>query len=321
MEATSPSPPHPFPENLSIYQLARLNCRERVLVNPIQWTSLHLSLLQCSFENPQVFTAQSDSAHLDISKITGAGFVQKLFDRKKWSWRQFCTVQVLVSAGCPFTILKDLHFYFDQRHINVLPCVAFYLKDLVDKDHWGEYKGRIPPVAAYTDRERIRELRREYLRSRLGRPLNDPILGLFRLGLKKLTPENPLHDPYIVALLIGIAHRQRYSLQLKGQEDTNGSTFLAQVLYTDPDDIENIHVFAADVSSSFFQKLDFPSLPPPTSPSSTMSIKHIVLPRKPYRTFQRRLFQLLLSPRDKQDLHRDNEFNYRLVMDTELNDG
>src|SRR6266566_8644736 len=36
----------------SLYHLARLNCRERLLVDPLRWTGRHLELLQCSFKDP-----------------------------------------------------------------------------------------------------------------------------------------------------------------------------------------------------------------------------------------------------------------------------
>lgn len=39
------------PKVLSIKQLVRLYCRERLMVKPAEWTGRHLELLQCSFES------------------------------------------------------------------------------------------------------------------------------------------------------------------------------------------------------------------------------------------------------------------------------
>lgn len=47
---------------------------------------------------------------------------------------------------------------------------------------------------------------RPYLGTRRGR---DTTWNLFKLKLKSITPKEPLRDPYIAAILIGMAQMQR----------------------------------------------------------------------------------------------------------------
>lgn len=55
---------------MSIRQLARVNCRERLLVAPLFWMNRQLELLQCSFSDPMPtppFTIESNLNNSDRS--------------------------------------------------------------------------------------------------------------------------------------------------------------------------------------------------------------------------------------------------------------
>ncbi|PGH30946.1 hypothetical protein GX50_06303 [[Emmonsia] crescens] len=281
-----------FPAALSIYQLARLNCRERLLVDPLQWTSRHVELLQCFFEKPSLAPSlASSTTQPDLINGRPVGcYVQALCSERHL--KDLRISLIFEAPGGPFTTLDRTHFYFNLRHVCALPCAVFFLESGFDANA----PTRAHPVAAHIDRYDIDDLRGKNV-PRQSRRYSEPTSALFRLKHKKVTPLEPLHDPYIVALLIGLAYHQRYALQGNHKEEPANacSTFLCKVLFTDTDDKQYIHLFVADIPYSFLLKLDFPACPPsPLSPPS-FSIRHTMIPYKPYNTFRERILPLLLA--------------------------
>ena len=66
------------------------------------------------------------------------------------------------------------------------------------------------------------------------------------------------------------------------------------MLLTDNNDEENIHLFSADITSSFLDKLDSPSLRPPLSVTPVTVIRHTLVSYRPFKTLRKRLLLLLL---------------------------
>ncbi|EEP81834.1 predicted protein [Uncinocarpus reesii 1704] len=296
-DSRSPSRTQP-PAALSIYQLARLHCRERLIVYPLLWTDRHVGLLQCSFEHPSI--APPRSWPHTIQKMPGAYSIKSLFkdDDDDWGQRDVIIEDVLAGFECPLTIIhgNDLYFFFDRRRIT-LPCLLFFPQG---SDYDDMLSGRVPAVVACTDCARIQDLRYQKVSSCGGRRYSKSTSALIDLKLKKLTPSNPLQDPYILALLIALAQQQRSALQQTcPKEQDIRPTFSSQVLLIDPSDKANIHLFTADISSSFLDKFKFPSIPPSTSPSLLVSVRHMMVPYKPSETFRSRIFPLLLPGRLK----------------------
>ncbi|RFU33737.1 hypothetical protein B7463_g2595, partial [Scytalidium lignicola] len=286
MQSSGPLPDPQTPSNLaalSINQLARLYCRERLIVDPLEWTDRHLTLLQCSFENPTPGPSQisQDSTDATPDGNTGAGYVQRLFSRTNYAWRNFLMSAILtIRPECPFVAV--------QRCVKKLPCVGFYLGD-----RNAARQRRVPPVAAFIDGSLIPELRSRRISTGGHRRWSEPTNALYQLKKKKLTPSETLHDPYIVVLLIAIASERRYHSP-EDEKQIKIMTFLIK---------KNVHLFTADIPSSFLEKLDSPAVPPPVSPPPSFSIRHTVLPRQPCKTFRKRLLRLLLPPPDDQDLN------------------
>ncbi|RFU27631.1 hypothetical protein B7463_g8717, partial [Scytalidium lignicola] len=284
-----PSSPSPQPSSslaaLSIYQVARLYCRERLIVNPLQWTSRHVELLQCFFEEPSL-AKQPNFVDGHIGKQDGSHFVKEFGSPSTKARRQQGIRGILAGSECPFTARDDLSFHFGEHYFKTLPCIVFFLRPNPNEQE----RRRIPPVVAYIDRKHINDLRASSLPSYRRR--SKPTSALFNLQLKNITPPNPLLDPYIVALLIAIAYEQRYALQLSGED--NSSTFVSQVLLSDSDDKKCMHLFVADISSSFLAKLDFPTCPPLDPVPPSVSIRHTMVPYRPRTTFRKRILSLLL---------------------------
>jgi hypothetical protein len=107
LPSTQPSPPLAA---LSIYQIARLNCREKLLVDPLYWTSRHISLLQCHFDNPVPAPSSQDSQSQSQVDSTDRQLSQKVVDHVKrlrsrgQPFRQDIGIcGILTDPGCPFT--------------------------------------------------------------------------------------------------------------------------------------------------------------------------------------------------------------------------
>ncbi|KAK2810949.1 hypothetical protein FQN50_002540 [Emmonsiellopsis sp. PD_5] len=216
---------------LSIYQLARLYHHEQLLVDPFHWTSRHVELLQCSFEEPVCASSSlppSDPETSDhVEGNTGEGYVKALFTTHHRSWGDSMShrmIRIFLYHESPFTqhISNTAIWYGTRDPLTTcpLPCTIFSLQSADDENPCR------PPVVAYVDRCDIDRLRARYIRipSISKRWKCEPILALHRLKIKKATPSDPYHDPYIVALMIGLAIKQYY-LQCQDQAASANLTF------------------------------------------------------------------------------------------------
>lgn len=95
--------------------------------------------------------------------------------------------------------------------------MAFYLEDSIV----GRKVHKLP-VAALIDQGRITEQRKDYLglsRCQEWRYWNHPMCRLYEKKWKQITPPNPMHDPFITAVLIGLAQKKRRYLQEIGSPE------------------------------------------------------------------------------------------------------
>ncbi|KAM0255048.1 hypothetical protein ACHAQJ_006197 [Trichoderma viride] len=75
------------------------------------------------------------------------------------------------------------------------------------------------PIAAYIDRDHVQHRRRETLRQYMSRRSNVPIKAIWRSKWNKIDPTEPLHDPYIVALLIAMAQQHQIFHRMKPKKE------------------------------------------------------------------------------------------------------
>ncbi|KKZ61920.1 hypothetical protein EMCG_00482 [[Emmonsia] crescens] len=317
-----PEPP-PDESKLSISHLARLYCRERLLVEPFLWTSRHVELLQFTFEPPTIAPSL-----LQPGEAQPTGLPQKYacvdlvrnFVRGGNvgpTWRESAIFTLMDRPGSPFVALADnLTFNFKHCCVRTLECLTLYHGDLE-----AAKRRRIPPFAIFFDREHVEYKRLQFVNGGSTRTLKGwrhgrrkrqtpQTLALFNAKLKKLTPPNPLHDPYTVAVLISLAQAQRYHLRVMEPEKDADAVFLAQVLFLDPSDTNHLHLFATDISSSFLDKLDFPTVPPSDFAQTSASIRHTVVPCEPFETLRHRIFKLLLPSFGMQEQNsKDQQIN------------
>ncbi|KAK2803530.1 hypothetical protein FQN50_006965 [Emmonsiellopsis sp. PD_5] len=194
---------------LSIHHVVRLHPRERLWVHPLLWTARHLELLQVTFEEP---VHAPDCLPPDQEELTWKPYAAR------WAQQLFVEVSSSLWKGREYRLArKQLPIYFNRRLVSLVECPVLFLTHDCEK----VYAQRVPPVAAIIDRGHIDEERACHARSK-GRS-SKPTNALFDTKLKQLTPRNPFHDPYIVALLIAVAHIQRY-VQQKGDGEKQVDT-------------------------------------------------------------------------------------------------
>ncbi|KAM4060565.1 hypothetical protein HRG_014276 [Hirsutella rhossiliensis] len=281
MERTSPSPSFDPSAPLSILQLTRRHCRERLLVPPIRWTDRHLELLRCSFGDPSF--ASSTVTPPVLPGKQGVRCMRRAFEQYRWELPSrdngICCLLVLDGH---FRDRENLRFFFNRRHVQTLQCNVFF-----EAEH---DPGALPPIiAAYADHERIDDLRKDLLRPPIRVPWRASSSALFTLKLRKITPKDCLHDPYIVALLIAVAQENRLRAGIETEPDS--SVFQPQVLVSSRDK-EYMHLYRARISSSFLRSLDDPAVAP--SEPIAISVQITTVPYKPYQSLLGRLTALLL---------------------------
>jgi hypothetical protein len=74
--------------------------------------------------------------------------------------------------------------------------------------------------------------------------------------------------------------------------EPNSNLLQSHVIITDYDDQNHVHLFTADIPSAFLDRFDFPALVPPAPVPVT--IRHTMVPFKPYRLLYSRLLDLIL---------------------------
>ncbi|OAA33900.1 hypothetical protein NOR_08753 [Metarhizium rileyi] len=207
----------PDAEALSIYELVRRQPRKRILIEPLLWTRLHLDILSCTFSqsNP------APQAMMHLPPIKNAFIVasrRRLFERhffglgQLWVAKEGSIRGSLASEPSPLSWRRDLYLYFGSR-CSVLPCHYYCLDNI--------------PVAAHVDRSRIMSQRKKRV-ARVGDRYNPPVWSLGSLKLKKITPTEPLHDPYLVALLIALGQLQWGTLEPQKTRQAAGVTEASQ---------------------------------------------------------------------------------------------
>ncbi|RFU73819.1 hypothetical protein TARUN_8425 [Trichoderma arundinaceum] len=294
------SPPAP----LSLYGIARLHCREEILISPLRWTGRHLELLQCSFGKPlpePVTVAATSVTEADYTEeITGTPYLKEFFNfYYKALFREQGMRLLLTNDACPLFALNALVLNMNRSAVKMLPCVSFYR---LNPDPASLEPRR--PIAALVDRGQIEWMRKETLGGNRKRQCNSPILRLFHKKWKKVNPTDPLHDPYIVALLISLAQEKRRYLQEVGSdEEARTGMIPSQALCTfnsrgkckekaEEAFLGWMYLYKADIPSSLLDMFDHPSVPPTSSPSISIQVTTIYY--SPLATLRARILELIM---------------------------
>ena len=93
---------------LSLNQILRLHPRERLLVPPLQWTSRHLELLQCSFDPPSPAPFEQADHKFPYSERRGARAARDWAIRSCGSTRQYSVLNLLGYWKGPLVLIESV---------------------------------------------------------------------------------------------------------------------------------------------------------------------------------------------------------------------
>ncbi|KAL6882524.1 hypothetical protein HDV57DRAFT_517498 [Trichoderma longibrachiatum] len=298
--STSESSPQ---ASLSLYGIARRYCREEILVTPLRWTGRHLELLQCSFDEPlpePTTAAAYSTTEADFSEQrSGTPHLEDFFRYYyKAAFREQGIRLLLTRDGCPLIAYDSIRLYFNGCVAKRMECVCLCLRG--DDQEALEYRR---PVAGFIDRSHIELMRKETIGYR-SRHYNPPILRLYNKKWRKINPPEPLYDPYIVALLIGVAQQKRRHIrETNPDEETVKGMVFSQVLSTFYSKGQSkvigeeaymgwMYLYQANIPSSLLDMFDDANAPPSAPPS--VSVQVITISYAPLATLRARLLELLL---------------------------
>ncbi|KAF4508729.1 hypothetical protein G6O67_005071 [Ophiocordyceps sinensis] len=281
-----PSPPCYRPVSpLSISQLVRLYCRERLLVRPTHWTDRHLELLGCSFGKPSQAPATAPSV---LFGKLGSGLLRRAFGYSEWRLlpRENALDGLLTMDG-PCDKRPNLRFTFNRRPVQTLRCTVFFPKIQRAPDVLPSI------VAARVDIARISEFRDDLFMLPEKWEGYRSARSLSILQKKKITPKNRLHDPYLLGTLISIAQENKARAAVR--KELPEPRFLSQLLVSS-DNEKELYLYKAYIPSSLLCSLDDPAsipLEPASIPVDITAIRY-----SPYRSFRDRLTTLVLPEDD-----------------------
>ncbi|ODA78642.1 hypothetical protein RJ55_06024 [Drechmeria coniospora] len=209
---------------------------------------------------------------------------------------------MLLATKGPFVQRKNIVFSFNQRDIQTLQCTVFL--PIVQQD-----QGAWPPItAACIDLEELKVLRFDLFVLPRRAFRYESAYSLRHLQIKKITPRNPLQDPYIVAILIAMAQENRDRAVLR--KDANLTSYTSQLLVTSSDK-DSLYLYKACISAIVLDKLEDPTFAPP-EPTSIM-VKIIAIPYQQYHSLRDRLTAHLLPEQDLAAL----QYDLAKIQDTE----
>ncbi|KAI3260490.1 hypothetical protein CBS147309_7597 [Penicillium roqueforti] len=315
-----------LPQPDSIQAILRDNCGTRLYVRPIAWTSNQLRLLTCQFrpqkerrpQNPQTQPASQDPGFhgdraaddaVQIKPVKGRSrramiSANHLAGRFALDVKKAAVKTILGTYDIEYSDSDNLQFYFNRRAVARIRTEGVFTNNSV------------APNLAYITFGKIQLLREKhvsYTPPRKRNRSNEPGFRVWEKKLKLLEPQNPVEDPYIVAILIALAQGQRRAQQqesqgadseIKPENQTShvdaditssansrtadscslsteqmarntANSFKVQVLAHSGIVADTLYVYTANIDSEFLDKFDEPSH---YSPSCPVTIKHSRVP-------------------------------------------
>ncbi|XTI87289.1 hypothetical protein V2W45_403133 [Cenococcum geophilum] len=245
-----------LPQPLSLNDLLRRHCRDRLYVPPLRWTVQHLQLLKCRFVprprtpqpasptrarlTPPSESEQSEevSKHPPKQEDTGLQRAIRRLTRgnnllfKRWGLKRLLRA---LSNDDVVTTLPP---------VARLPCHVF--SHVIDD---------IPiPFLAYVDHSEVARFREDSIPTPR---CNLPVWNIRKANLARFQPTNIDQDPYFVGILIALAQAWRHSCS----DDTvaHQSPHTVHLLVTNCKDIGFLKLYTAIVTLAFLRKFDQPS--------------------------------------------------------------
>ncbi|KAF5687730.1 hypothetical protein FCIRC_2168 [Fusarium circinatum] len=276
-----PSTPHK-----SLHQLSVEN--SWFATRPILWTSKHLDLLGVRFLHfdgplhaPQ--PRGDDTVELDLLRVgfnvMRLAMVQSTEDKIKSALYLLCT------PGSPLEPKPEQsieYFFYAGRPVHAALCHVLHVSKPSPHAQ--------PPVVGCTYYRAIeQERKRQYTtRTRPGLGKDLPVKRIYKILLRRVTPENWAEDPYIVCLLLSLAQAQ-----LSKQNEPMPKSFPVRLLVAVDGDRMFAHVFQAEIDARILKALHEPrfNMDGITWPQ----IKHTKVAFDPWLSFPHRIVAEMLG--------------------------
>ncbi|KAK3291878.1 uncharacterized protein B0H64DRAFT_408319 [Chaetomium fimeti] len=272
----------PAPQPGSIQAIIREQCRSRLYVPPIVWTSKQPRLLGCRFAFKRMHTTRQGQRDAEKESATQQQ-TQQYQDRilaaaglrgpAIASWWKLAIKDFLGACNIhPLGSHSTLPFRYGGHVVAKVKTEGIFSA------------GSTAPFLAYLNLETIDALREKHVCCRVGRRHSVPVATLRQKKLRSLQPRPKAADPYIVAALIALAQEQQLrshqtaggravdaQAQSASSKETEASSheaafFNVQVLAVPGARAQVLHVYKASIPSGFLDNLQKPSLFSPCSP-------------------------------------------------------
>ncbi|KAH6623806.1 hypothetical protein F5144DRAFT_372150 [Chaetomium tenue] len=281
------------PQPGSIQAILREQCRSRLYVSPIAWTSNQPRLLGCDFAIQMLGATGERHGGAEKESTTQQRtekYQERIFAAANLqgpaiaSWWKGAVEDFLGTYNIrPLRSGSTLPFRFGDRVVAKIKPDAIFSA------------GSTAPFLVYINLETIAALREKhvYSRSRVGRRHSFPVATLKQKKLRSLQPRLKTEDPYILAALIALAQEQ----QLQSRQATHGRAVDAQAQLSRPSETEAplhdttsfkvhalvvsganaqvLYVYKASIPSEFLENFQKPSQ---FSPSCPIRVSYCLLP-------------------------------------------
>ncbi|KAJ5115542.1 hypothetical protein N7526_011423 [Penicillium atrosanguineum] len=264
------------------------------LVNPLQWTSRHLDLVGCRFEDvtpspshvpPSERSDPRDNGAREIGSDApgnAASLATNPFPIKK----RRSLINILVNEkrvfACP---RKGPPFHFQGRPVHQPDYIVFPRRENnIDHIHTSS-----SPLVGYLHYTSVNGDRR-----RLFEPCPGPMGALNAVGanvcqklLHRIIPKEWTEDPYLICLLLALAQSQERKSGFSSQ-----IVFTSCILVTNVLDREHLLFYEADVTTEVLDGLKNPR--DSARPIQWPRVRRKAIPYQPYNTFSSRLLAELM---------------------------
>ncbi|RAH68578.1 uncharacterized protein BO66DRAFT_393121 [Aspergillus aculeatinus CBS 121060] len=227
------------------------------LVNPLQWTSRHLDLVSCRFEDVVITPSSSPPNHSPNQNLhrtsdarTDAEKLAMTLDAitKRCSLFNILVIDTRLFAG----LSKGSPFYFQGRRVRRL---ANYVMFIYHERAIDPAENRTPTPVGYLQYNSVHGARRKLFEARPGpRGESNRVGGtLCWKRIQQITPEEWTEDPYFMCPLLALAQFEE-----QRRDESNPATFTSRLLVTEVADKEKIVLYEADIATELLDGLKNP---------------------------------------------------------------
>ncbi|KAJ5329450.1 hypothetical protein N7452_009840 [Penicillium brevicompactum] len=261
----------------------RYHCE--LLINPLKWTSRHLDLVGCQFEDvgiPPVNTESTQNNHRNNGGpkpcSTPPSDAEEIATNVSPPIKLRSLINILIGEEGPFAYTRVAH---RPNYI-----IFHHREESADDTHKST-----PPLVGYVHYTSINEDRRRQFEPCPGPRgvFNSVGANICQKRLAQTTPKEWTEDPYFICHLLALAQFQEFKLDL-----SEPSTYTSRLLVTNVLDRECMMFYEAQITTELLDGLRDPR--DATSPLDWPTVWRKRVSYKPYHTFASRLVAEIVAP-------------------------